>query len=462
MVARPHPSALGRPVAVAGLAGLAVGLGVLAGLNPEAAVAASLGCVFVAAVLSNLLAGVYLFGLVAFLEVLPGLGGGVSFAKFAGALLAVSWLATLTSRREMGDEFPARHPTATWVGALFLAWATLSLLWAPEVGTGLEALTRYALNLLLVVILFSAIRTRRHVLVLIAILVGGALLSGAYGLLVAHAGTVGEGSARLGGAGVDANFLAALLVAALVLAATLASLDEVARSGRLVAGLCVVLAAAGVAATVSRSGLVSLAVVLLAGLALAGRGRRLGMLALAVVAVASFTAYFTAVAPREDLNRIQHAGDEGRLDLYTIAWRMIEAHPVEGVGVGNFTVASVDYLLRPGAIERSEFIVDTPKATHNTYLQVGAEMGVVGLALFVFLLGFAIRCALEAARRFGRAGDPAMDLVSRGVAVAALGVLASNLFVSEQFSKPLWLLLGLGPVLLAIARRETAARDVAA
>jgi O-antigen ligase len=396
---------------------------------------------------------------VAFLEVLPGLGG-VSFAKFAGALLALSWLATLASRGGLGDEFVARHPAAARAGALFVAWAALSLLWAPDVGTGFTALTRYALNLLLVVIVFSAVRTRRHVLVLLAIFVGGALLSGAYGLLFAGAGTVG--AARLGGAGVDANFLAALLVAALVLAAALAALHEVPRGGRLVAGLCVVLAAAGVAATVSRSGLVSLAVVLLAGLAVAGRGRRLGVLALAVVAVAGFAAYFTAIAPRDAADRLTHAGGEGRPDLYTIGGRMIEAHPVQGVGVGNFTVASVDYLLRPGAIERPEFIVDTPKVTHNVYLQVAAELGVVGIALFAFLLGFAIRCALEAARRFARAGDRSMDLVSRAVAVATLGVLASDFFVSEQFSKPLWLLLALGPVLLAIARRETAARDVAA
>jgi O-antigen ligase len=457
VVARPYAPALGWRAAVAGAAGLAVGVGVLAGADPTAAVAISIGCVFVAATLSSLLAGVCLFGLVAFLEVLPGVGQGVSFAKFAGALLALSWLATLASRGGLGDEFAARNPAAARAGALFLAWAALSLLWAPDVGMGFTALTRYALNLLLVVIVFSAIRTRRHVLVLLAIFVGGALLSGAYGLLFAGVGTAGDAPARLGGAGVDANFLAALLVAALVLAVVLAGLHEAPRGARVAAGLCALLAAVGITATVSRSGLVSLAVVLLAGLALAGRGRRLGMLVLAVVAVAGFTAYVTAVAPRDHVQRLLHAGGEGRSDLYTIGWRMVAARPVEGVGVGNFQAASVDYLLRPGVIERSEFIVDTPKSTHNIYLQVAAELGIVGIALFAFLLGIAIRCALEAARRFARAGDPTMDVVSRAVAVATLGVLVSDAFASEQFSKPLWLLLSLGPVLLAIARREEAA-----
>ena len=456
MIARPQLPAAGRTAGVAALAGLAVGLGVLAGLDPRAALAVSAGCAFVVAMLSTLLAGLYVFGLVAFVEVLPGLGGGVSFAKFAGALLALSWLATLAWRGGLREEFASRHPAATAAGALFVAWAALTLLWAPDPGAGLESLTRYALNLLLVVIVFSALRARRHVLVLLVVFVGGALVSGAYGLLFAHAQTVGAD--RLSGAGVNANVLAALLVAALVLAAALAALDEVPRWGRLAAGVCVVLCAAGVAATVSRSGLISLAVVLVGGLALAGRGRRLPVLLLAVVSIAGFTAYFTAIAPRDVVDRITHSGGEGRADLWKIGWRMVQSRPVQGVGVGNFQAASVDYLLRPGAIERSEYIVDTPKVTHNVYLQVAAELGIVGVALFVFLLGFATRCALLAARRFARAGDGAMDLVSRAVAVAMLGVLTSNAFASEQFSKPLWLLLALGPVLLAIAAREAALR----
>jgi O-antigen ligase len=445
---------------VAGTAGLAVGLGVLAGLDPTAALAVSVGCVFVGVVLSKLLVGIYLFVLVAFVEVLPGLGGGVSFAKFAGALLALSWLATLASRGGLGDEFVTRHPAAARVGVAFVAWAALSLLWAPELGTGFSALTRYALNLLLVVIVFSAIRTRRHVIVLLVVFVGGALLSGAYGLLFAGTGTAGADPERLGGAGVNANVLAALLVAALTLAAALAAVRDLPRDARLAAGGCAVLAAAGVASTVSRSGLVSLAVVLLAGLAVAGRGRRLQIAALAVVTLVVFTAYFAAVAPRNELQRITHGGSEGRADLWTIGVRMVADRPAQGVGVGNFQAASVHYLLRPGVIERSEFIVDTPKVTHNIYLQVAAEMGLVGAALFAFLLGFAVRCALLAAGRFARAGDTAMDIVSRAVAVATLGILASNMFASEQFSKPLWLLLALGPVLLAIAGRDAARERV--
>ena len=76
------------------------------------------------------------------------------------------------------------------------------------------------------------------------------------------------------------------------------------------------------------------------------------------------------------------------------------------------TISSIHYLLVSRArIERDEFIIDTPKVAHNTYLQILAELGIVGLALFLSIIGFAISCALKAARWFGRAGDTQMELV---------------------------------------------------
>jgi O-antigen ligase len=133
---------------------------------------------------------------------------------------------------------------------------------------------------------------------------------------------------------------------------------------------------------------------------------------------------------------------------------MVEDKPVVGVGSGNFNVSSIHYLLvSPGAIERDEFIVDTPKVAHNTYLQILAELGIIGLTMFLLIIGFAIRCALHAARWFGRAGDSHMEIVARAMVIALVGILAADFFITEQYGKQLWLLLGLGPALLGVARR---------
>jgi hypothetical protein len=51
-----------------------------------------------------------------------------------------------------------------------------------------------------------------------------------------------------------------------------------------------------------------------------------------------------------------------------------------------------------------------------------------------------------------------MELLSRGLLVALAGVLAADFFISEEFSKQLWFLLGLGPALLGVAAAQARAR----
>ena len=45
-----------------------------------------------------------------------------------------------------------------------------------------------------------------------------------------------------------------------------------------------------------------------------------------------------------------------------------------------------------------------------------------------------------------------MELLARGLLLAMLGLLSADFFLSGQFCKQLWLLLGLGPAMLAIAK----------
>ena len=138
---------------------------------------------------------------------------------------------------------------------------------------------------------------------------------------------------------------------------------------------------------------------------------------------------------------------------------MIEAHPIRGIGAGNFPNTSVHYLLRPGdLLDKSTpaFVIDTPKVPHNLYLQVLAETGIVGVFLFVGVVGFALLCSLSAARAFRRGGDRDMEVLARGLFVATAGLLAASFFASELFNKELWLVLAAGPALRLVAERLTA------
>ena len=59
---------------------------------------------------------------------------------------------------------------------------------------------------------------------------------------------------------------------------------------------------------------------------------------------------------------------------------------------------------------------------------------------------------------FARQQDTQMEVIARALFVAIAGVLATDFFGSREYARELWLLLGLAPALLAIARsRETQA-----
>jgi O-antigen ligase len=68
--------------------------------------------------------------------------------------------------------------------------------------------------------------------------------------------------------------------------------------------------------------------------------------------------------------------------------------------------------------------------THNMYLEVGAELGVTGLALFLSIIGI----AFVATTRAGSA-DNRIALAVQGSLVA---VVAASTFLSEEYYMPLW------------------------
>ena len=115
---------------------------------------------------------------------------------------------------------------------------------------------------------------------------------------------------------------------------------------------------------------------------------------------------------------------------------MVEAHPLEGVGAGNFHTSSIHYLLvQPGLLQRSDFIADTQKVAHNVYLQTWAELGAIGLALLLILVFAVLRSGFRAIRAFEKLGDLQMEILARAQVVAVIGLLASLFFSSDEYKK---------------------------
>jgi O-antigen ligase len=434
-----------------GLLGSAVLVGLLAGYDPRVALAAVLGGAFVILVVNDLTVGMGLMAFLSSLDGVPALGGGaISAPKLVGVLLGVSWIATLTARRD--PQLLDRRPGLSYVLVLFWAWSAISLVWVEDMPEALDSLTRYAPNLILVAIAYAAVRSDRQLLAVVAAMIGGILVSALLSVLAPGAVTSdGERAAGLAG---GANELGAAMVVGVVLCAALAATRWRAPLVRptLVGGAALCMFA--LLLSLSRGGLVALGAALVTAILVAGRWRAKAIVAGAVLVVVAVV-YFGAFASLPARERVlEVGGGTGRSDIWTVGARMVEDRPLLGVGAGNFNIASIHYLLEPGTITQDEFIISQPKVAHNTLLEVIAEIGIPGLVLFLGIVGASLLGMLRAARIYERVDDLNMEVMMRALFVATVGYLVAGLFISANYSKMLWLLIALGPAAQAVAGRR--------
>jgi O-antigen ligase len=88
---------------------------------------------------------------------------------------------------------------------------------------------------------------------------------------------------------------------------------------------------------------------------------------------------------------------------------------------------------------------------HNTYLQLLAETGAIGLALYLLVVALALSASWRAATRFRSRGMGDMEALAQATFTAQVGILAASVFLSIGNDFRAWLLFGLGPALLGLA-----------
>lgn len=434
------PAAAAAAVVGAGLAGAVLALGGALGLGAVAAL------IYAPLVLVNLAVAISLWVPVIFFEGLPG---ATNTPEAGLLLLVVGWLAVLRKNQRIGAILRA-HRRVLLVTLAFFAWTLTTSIWAPEPALALDVMPSYLVVGLIYVLILSALASAQRVRLLALCFVLGVAASVMLGLAGGQAALGGalyeEG--RLNGGMGDPNDLAVAIVAALALiGGLLPSIRTL--LGRWIAGTLVVVLLVGLSATASRGGLVAAAAAALAALYFQS-GRRLQVLgvlcAALVIAGISFASHPAAL---ERVTQDKYGGS-GRTDLWQLAWREVQDHPIHGVGSGNFAVAARPYLREPGVLTGVKFIERGHEA-HNLYLGLLAETGIIGLLLYLVIPFTAVRTAVVAGRRFEASGEYAAASLARGVATACVGALTAAVFLSDAADKRLWVLYALGPALLAAA-----------
>jgi len=146
---------------------------------------------------------------------------------------------------------------------------------------------------------------------------------------------------------------------------------------------------------------------------------------------------------------------DGRYDLWRVAWRIVTDHPFTGVGTNNFLAVEGDYLWHVGPVPGAVLILTRPHEVHNVYLQLFAEDGIVGLALFIAFAACCLRAGVAAARRLAALGDEGGSVIAYAISLSACSLLVGAFFLSSAVDQRLWILLALGPAAGQISVKAT-------
>jgi putative inorganic carbon (hco3(-)) transporter len=217
----------------------------------------------------------------------------------------------------------------------------------------------------------------------------------------------------------------------------------------------------GVTLTFSRGAAVAL-VLLLAAMVATGFVALRHMLALAAVLVA----LVLAVAP-DYISRVQTLGaagnttalqsDEtdqalkGRATENLAALNAFRDHPILGVGPDQFFRR---YSTQYGNELGLRFLEENRRA-HNLYLEIGADLGVVGLLAFLSIVVVTMAHLWRLAR-WWQSRRPDLAILAMGALLSLVAYMASGLFLQLSFQRYFWILIALANATIWILRHERA------
>lgn len=347
-----------------------------------------------------------------------------------------------------------RRPFVVLVGA-FAAYVMLSAL---TIGVGYDiSFVKNAIIVVGIAVFASDLRAQ-------LVILGSAVAAGSIQTILGLAQLITDGMPADGLTGYLPNHVQYGLYLGLSAVAAVALMSAArSRGWRIAMGGLALLMAVGVVASQARGALLAL---LAAAIITAGVLARNKMRVVQVVGAASvlmggllasnsrFASLATLPAALSDVDKLDALLNQ-RLSFLLAAWNMFRAHPIFGSGYGSYPLKwwkwAPPELLNP-------WTIGVPFAAHSTYLQILAELGVVGFALYLGLIGAGV---LGAARAGALAS--AKSRAVRAVAAAALCsllvfVLHGLLDNSGWHDRAFYIFLGIG---LAVSPRGEAMDEAA-
>lgn len=137
-----------------------------------------------------------------------------------------------------------------------------------------------------------------------------------------------------------------------------------------------------------------------------------------------------------------------RFSYLVVAFDNFREHPILGTGPGTFkdVYGASRWTLNYAREEESP-----KRVAHNSYVEVLTGTGLIGLFFFMLIIFIALRNFFTARRQFRQTGDIEMENLVMAYFAAFWVILCAFLFLSINFHKYFWLLLGISQVSLRLA-----------
>jgi O-antigen ligase len=481
-----HDRALRRlhyPAIVLGSIALAVALGGLAGVQPFAALALSAGALLVVAIARSPHVAT-----LAFLAILYS-NAAVVAVNVHGAPRAVALVVPGLLLAPLAHFLVVRREPFVVTAALpfilaFFAVQVVGVMLSSEPATSAATLGTFALEgLALYVLVTNTIRTPDLLRSALWVLVGVGGLLGGVSLLQYATGDYSNtyfgfarlsefnetlGQPRAAGSVGEQNRYAQVLVVLLPLALSLYQTERSLRL-RLLAACCGTAILFGIVLTFSRGGALAVAATLLCLVLL--REIRLRQLAVVAGALAalflSFPQYqarlltlgeVTSVATTGSSQSAVDSSVRGRAAELLAAGAIFADHPVLGVGPGLYPTYYPEYAEKLGEQYSDTLqlsVRESARQSHDLYLQIASEEGVLGLLAFGAVLVVTFRGLLRARRRWS-ADRPDLAPLATGLLVAVIAYLTSAVFLHLSYIRYFWLLMAIAGAAEYLARRSPA------
>jgi O-antigen ligase len=149
-----------------------------------------------------------------------------------------------------------------------------------------------------------------------------------------------------------------------------------------------------------------------------------------------------------------HTEESGRLQIWERGVGYMLQYPVLGVGPGNFEMA--EGTLSPLAVRQQFGKGVRWNAAHSAFIQVGAELGLPGLLMFVAFIASAFGLLRHVGRNRRRPHARSSAELTQALIASLLGLVVGASFLSLAYSEMLYMLVALAVGLWKVSSDQAA------